>query len=88
MAGGIRIESPLADGTLGPRGFRVLVPNLAERGSIELGDVILGVNGRPVNSLADLYRLYKHLQSDSTVSVIQVDLERQGRVVTKIYHLR
>ena len=85
---GLQIQSPIADGTLGPQGFRVTSPNLAERGGIEVGDVIVGVNGQPVNGFADVYRVYRQLQRDATLSVIQLDLERQGRHLTKTYRIR
>ena len=82
------LQSPVADGTLGPRGFRVSSPNLAERGGIEVGDVILAVNGQPINNLVDLYRLYGQFQKDTSLTLIQLDLERQGRPVTKTYRIR
>jgi membrane-associated protease RseP (regulator of RpoE activity) len=82
------IQSPIADGTLGPRGFRVTSPNLAERGGVEVGDVIVGVNGQPVRSFADVYRVYSQVQRDPSLSIIQVDLERQGQHLTKTYRIR
>jgi hypothetical protein len=84
----LHVESPIADGTLGPRGFRVTSPNLAERGGVQVGDVIVGVNGQPVNSFADVYRVYSQMQRDPSLSVIQLDLERQGRHLTKTYRIR
>ena len=84
----LQVQSPVADGTLGPRGFQVAAPNLAERGGIEVGDVILAVNGQPINNLADLYRVYNQFQKDSSLSLIQLDLERKGRPVTKTYRVR
>jgi len=86
--GSLDIQSPIADGKLGPRGFRVTSPNLAERGGVEVGDVIVGVNGQPVNGFADVYRVYSQVQRDPNLSVIQLDLERQGRHVTKTYRIR
>jgi membrane-associated protease RseP (regulator of RpoE activity) len=82
------LQSPVADGTLGPRGFRVSSPNLAERGGIEVGDVILAVNGQPINNFVDLYRLYSRFQKDASLTLIQLDLERQGRPITKTYRIR
>ncbi|HYR01743.1 MAG TPA: PDZ domain-containing protein [Syntrophobacteria bacterium] len=84
----LELHSPVADGTLGPRGFQVTSPNLAERGGIEVGDVILAVNGQPINNLADLYRLYQQLQKGPGFSLIQVDLERRGQQLTKTYRVR
>jgi hypothetical protein len=84
----LEVQSPVADGTLGPRGFQVTTPNLAERGGIEVGDVILAVNGQPINNFADLYRVYNQFQKDPNPSLIQLDLERGGRLVTKTYRIR
>jgi len=84
----LHVESPVADGMLGPRGFRVTSPNLAERGGVQVGDVIVGVNGQPVNTFADVYRVYSRMQRDPSLAVIQLDLERHGRHVTKTYRIR
>ena len=85
---GLDVQSPIADGTLGPRGFRVTSPNLAERGGVKVGDLIVGVNGQPVNGFADVYRVYRQLQRDRTLSLIQLDLVRQGQHLTKTYRIR
>lgn len=84
----LHVESPVADGMLGPRGFRVTSPKLAERGGLQVGDIIVGVNGQPVNSFADVYRVYSRMQRDPSLSMIQLNLERQGRHVTKTYRIR
>jgi hypothetical protein len=84
----LEIQSPIADGTLGPRGFHVTSPNLAERAGVQVGDLIVGVNGQPVNGFADVYRVYSQMQRDPNLSVIQLDLERQGQRVTKTYRIR
>lgn len=82
------IQSPIADGTLGPRGFRVTSPNLAEQGGVRVGDLIVGVNGQPVNGFSDVYRVYSQMQRDPNLSVIQLDLIRQGQHMTKTYRIR
>jgi len=82
------IQSPIADGTLGPRGFRVTSPNLAERGGVQVGDLIVGVNGQPVNGFADVYRVYRQMQRDPHLSLIQLDVVRQGQHLTKTYRIR
>jgi hypothetical protein len=84
----LQVRSPVADGVLGPRGFRVTSPNLAERAGIEVGDVVLAVNGQAVNSFGDLYSLYQKVQRDSPLSTVELSLERQGVPVTKIYQIR
>jgi hypothetical protein len=83
-----RVQSPIADGVLGPRGFRVSSPNLAERAGIEVGDVVLAVNDHPVNGFGDVFRLYRQVKQDQRLSSVNVKLERQGRLVTKTYRIR
>jgi hypothetical protein len=83
-----QVRSPVADGVLGPGGFRVISPNLARRAGIEVGDVILSVNGQTVNNFLDLYRLYQEVRRDPKPSLIETRLERQGGPVTKTYRIR
>jgi S1-C subfamily serine protease len=83
-----RVRSPVADGVLGPRGFKVDNPNLAQRAGIEAGDVVTAVNGQPVNGFADLYHLYRQARSDRRVSTISLDLQRDGQRVIKTYRIR
>jgi len=83
-----QVQSPVADGVLGPRGFRVISPNLAERAGIEAGDVVLSVNGQPINGFGDLYRLYQQVKRDQGISVVELNLQRQGQLMTKTYRIR
>ncbi len=83
-----QIKSPVADGVLGPRGFRVASPNLAERAGLEMGDVVLAVNQQPINGFADIFRLYRQVKADQSLSVVEVKLERRGQLVTKTYRIR
>jgi hypothetical protein len=82
------VQSPLADGVIGPRGFRVTSPNLARRAGIEVGDVILEIDGQSVDSLGDLYRLYRKAVSEPLHSLVEVRLERQGTPISKLYRVR
>jgi hypothetical protein len=82
------VKSAVADGVLGPRGFRVVSPNMAERAGIESGDVVLAINGQPINGFADLFRLYQQVKRDPSVSVVELNLQRQGQLMTKTYRLR
>jgi hypothetical protein len=84
----LKVQSPVAEGVLGPRGFRVTSPNLAARAGIQVGDTILAVNGQGVNTFLDLYRLYQIVRRDPQLSLIEVSLERQGSPVTKTYRIR
>ncbi len=85
---GLQVRSPIADGVLGPRGFRVTSPNLATRAGIEVGDVILAVNGQAVNGFLDLYRLYREVRRDPYLSLVELQLDRQGMPITKTYRIR
>jgi len=85
---GFKVQSPVADGILGPRGFQVTSPNLAERAGIQVGDVVLTVNGQSVNGPGDVFQLYQQVRRDPRLSVVTVTLERQGQPVTKTYRIR
>jgi len=83
-----RVQSAVADGVFGPRGFRVDSPNMAQRAGIEAGDVVTAVNGQPINGFGDLFRLYQQAKSDQSVSTISLDLQRKGQPMTKMYRIR
>jgi hypothetical protein len=83
-----RVQSPVADGVLGPRGFKVTSPNIAERAGIQMLDVILAINGQRVNDLGDVYRLYQQVRRDPRIDVVTLTLERQGQTLTKTYRIR
>jgi hypothetical protein len=85
---GLRVQSPVADGVLGPRGFRVDSPNLAQRAGLEAGDVVMAVNGQPVDGFSDLFRLYQRAKRDPSTSTIALALQRQGQILTKTYRIR
>jgi membrane-associated protease RseP (regulator of RpoE activity) len=83
-----QVKSPIADGVLGPRGFRVTSPKLAERAGLEMGDVVLAVNDQPINGFGDVFRLYRQVKADQRVSMVALKLERQGQLMTKTYRIR
>jgi hypothetical protein len=83
-----RITSAASDGVISREGFTVTIPKLAQRVGIEVGDTILSVNGRPVNGLASLYRIYRDLHRDPVLATVQMELERQGARLTKTYRIR
>lgn len=84
----LRINSTASDGVLGGQGFTVSSPKLAERAGIQVGDRILRVNGTPVDGLPSLYRIYQALRGDAALRSIEVELERGGTPVTKVYRVR
>ena len=83
----LRINTPFAAGLLGGRGFTVSNPRLAAQAGIEVGDVILTINGRSVSSLGDLYRLYREAQS-TPLGDMELRLVRNGVQITKTYRVR
>ena len=83
-----RVESPLADGVLGPAGFQVHSPKLAERAGLQAGDIVHSVNGQPVTGFPDLVRLYTEVKRNPHIAVVEVGLERQGQRLTKTYRIR
>ncbi len=85
---GLRVNTPLGSGTLDRRGFKIGYAKMAQRTGLEVGDVIVSVNEQPVNSAGGLFRIYRTLKSDSTVSEVKVVIERNNTLRTLTYHLR
>ena len=83
-----RITSAASDGVISSQGYTVIAPKLAERAGIEAGDTILSVNGRPVDGLGSLYRIYREVGRDSALTTVRMELERQGTRLTKTYRIR
>jgi hypothetical protein len=84
----LKVATSLGGGTLDRRGFLVENVKLAQRAGLELGDRILFVNDEPVNSLGGLYRMYKKLNSDSSVSEVTLVVNRDNRLRTLTYRVR
>jgi subtilisin family serine protease len=84
---GWHIDSAVANGVLGPQGFRVVSPKLAERAGINVGDVILSVNGQTVGGMTDLLRVYRQMRQ-SCPTIVRVELERDGQLLMKTYRVR
>ncbi|MFB3817356.1 MAG: S8 family serine peptidase [Candidatus Methylomirabilales bacterium] len=83
-----KIRSAASDGILGRRGFEITSAKLAGRAGLEAGDVILSVNGRAVDGFSSLFQIYQELKRDTATPRIDVELERDGRRLTKTYWLR
>nr|MBC7244016.1 PDZ domain-containing protein [Chloroflexota bacterium] len=56
---------------------RVTPYSLAEKASLQVGDVIIEIGGQPVRNAVDLERIYKKLHTGSRVALIFL---RQGRL--------
>ncbi len=83
-----QVKSDVVTGVLGAQGFRVDSPNLAQRAGLQTGDVIQAVNGKPINGISDLYQVYQKMKQDPTVSSVQLNIDRQGQFLTKLYRVR
>lgn len=83
----LQISTPFAAGRLSGRGFEVNNPKLAAQAGIEVGDVILAINGQAVGSPGDIYTLYRQAQR-TPLTDMEVRLERRGVPITKVYRLR
>jgi hypothetical protein len=83
-----QVTSAASDGVLSPKGFTVWDAKMATRAGIEMGDTILNVNGRAVDGVASLYKIYQDLRENPTVARIEVQLERAGQRLLKVYQMR
>jgi hypothetical protein len=82
------IESPVADGLLGSRGFRFTNPKLAKVAGLETGDLILAVDGHTLNTFAELFQPYQQVRRTAHRPHFEVTLERNGVEVAKMYLIR
>jgi S1-C subfamily serine protease len=85
---GLRLNNSLGSGTLDQQGFRIDYVKLAQRTGLEVGDRILSVNEQPVNSAGGLVRIYRQLQSDASISEVNVVITRGGQERTLTYRIR
>jgi hypothetical protein len=85
---GLKLHNSLGSGTLDRRGFKIGYAKMAQRTGLEVGDMILSVNEQPVNSAGGLFRIYRTLKSDSTVSEVKVVIERNNTLRTLTYRIR
>ena len=51
---------------------------------LKSGDILVGANGKPIESVEDVFTLYQNLQSSSRV---QLEIKRRGRPKTIDYHI-
>ncbi len=90
LAGGVglRPDTSAGSGVLDKRGFSIDYMKLAGRTGLEVGDRILFVNGQPVNSAGGLFRIYRQLKSDASLSEVKVVINRNNQLRTLTYRLR
>ena len=51
---------------------------------LKSGDILVGANGKPIESVDDVFKLYQNLQSSTKV---QLEIKRRGRPKTIDYHI-
>ncbi|MFQ5840748.1 MAG: FG-GAP-like repeat-containing protein, partial [Candidatus Methylomirabilales bacterium] len=85
---GLRVNTSLGSGTLDRRGFQIQYARLARRTGLEVGDRILFVNEHPVNTAGGLFRIYRSLKSDRTLSEVKVVIKRGDGMRTLTYRIR
>jgi general secretion pathway protein C len=81
----IRIRPNFRNGK--PDGLRLtgIRPNsLFYNMGLKSGDILMGANGKPIESVEDVFKLYQNLQSSSNV---QLEIKRRGRLKTIDYHI-
>jgi hypothetical protein len=90
MAGGVAlsVNTSMGSGVLDKRGFSIGYLKLARRTGLEVGDRILFVNGQAVNSAGGLFRIYRQVKSDSSLSEVKVVINRNNQLRTLTYRLR
>jgi hypothetical protein len=84
----LTLDTSIGTGTLDRRGFLIGTARLAHRAGLEVGDRILFVNDQPVNSIGGLYRIYRQLKSESTLSEVKVVINRNNQMRTLTYRIR
>jgi len=87
----LKFNCELGKFVLNRQGF--LIDNLAlaklgEKAGIKRGDLILSVNGRPVNTLYGLYKSYKDVRSGKGVKVVKINIIRNEKEETLVYNLQ
>jgi hypothetical protein len=83
------ITSSVVDGVMNTKGFTVTNPKVAERFGIQVGDTILQINDRAVNSPLSAWSTYQELIiRNPQLSELHVNIQRGRNVVTKSYTIR
>jgi len=76
----------MEDGQANGLSLNRISPNsIFRRMGLRNGDVLMGVNGEPIQSPEDAMRLYNNIKSSSEV---QVQVKRRGQERTIIYNLQ
>lgn len=86
LAGQINIQPHTEDGQADGFALSNIQPNsLFRRMGLRNGDILTAVDGQPLNSVEDAYRLYEDLKSSDSA---QVEINRKGRPTVIEYRIR
>ncbi len=81
--------SRMGDVSLTDHGFTVTRPGVAKAFGIEVGDTILSLNGRPVNSPVNAWWTFQELfVKNRSLKELRVNIRRDGKQVTKTFRIR
>jgi general secretion pathway protein C len=82
----IAIGPNMEDGEAAGLSLNRIAPNsIFRRMGLRNGDVLLGINGQPIQSVEDALQMYESLKSSDEV---QLQLKRQGHERTILYNIR
>ncbi len=85
----LNFKSRAGDGTLSRSGFTVTRIPVARTFGIEVGDIIISLNGRPVNSPRNAWWTFQELFiRNRSLIELRVNLIRGGRLMTKTFRIR
>jgi len=87
----LKISSSAAEIILGSSGIlvkRFFLKKLPQDLDLQEGDLIKRINHKPINSLTDVYRTVKEINSTDGIIRLEVDLIRNCRLVKKYFEIR
>ena len=85
----LNVQSPFGDGVLDSTGFRVERSPMAESFGLQPGDIVVSLNGRPVNSPLNAYMMFQELFiKNRDLTHLRVVLLRDGALTTQSYRIR
>ena len=86
---GLNMITAVGDGILSRRGFTVTRIAVAQTFGIQVGDTIVSLNGRPVNSPLNAWRIFQELfTGNQSLTTLHVKLVRGESLLTKTYRIR
>ncbi len=88
ITGPVPISTEVGDGVLGRGGLTVTRLRVAQTFGVEVGDIIVSVNGREISTPLDAWWvLQETLIRNPRLSRARVNIVREGRLLTKTYRI-